>query len=109
MLAKAHRLPRSEFNRIFQLGKTHHNQYFTLITSPTQTFKGAVVVGKKVAASAVERNRYRRQLYGVLERTLFPTPPRALIMIVKPPFAKLTAAERRVVAQAALAQLGKVG
>lgn len=109
MLKKQHRLSRSEFMHYFETGRKHHSQYLTIITAPAPALKGAVVVGKKVAKSAVARNRFRRQLYGVLERCLLPEAyPRVVIIITKPPFATLTATKRRTAAAATLAQIGKV-
>jgi ribonuclease P protein component len=95
MLAKKERLTRHEFDRFFSLGKRYHSPLFQLIVAPAESFHGAAVVGKKVARSAVERNRIRRQLYGVLYSLFRHSPvPRAVIVIAKPPAAHLPRKER---------------
>jgi ribonuclease P protein component len=66
MLKKKERLTRTEFDRSFSSGKRTHTPYFQIISSPSDSFHGSVVVGKKVYKKAVDRNRLRRQLYSVL-------------------------------------------
>ena len=66
MLNKAHRLTTAEFSTHFKSGRRYHTPSLQLIYSPTDTFHGAVVVGKKVYKKAVDRNRLRRQVYSRL-------------------------------------------
>lgn len=66
MLPKKKRLTQETFSRFFASGKRFHGAYIQLIVAPSPTFHGSVVVGKKVYAHAVDRNRLRRQLYAVL-------------------------------------------
>jgi ribonuclease P protein component len=95
MLAKKERLTRNEFDRFFSSGKRHHSPFFQLIVAPSDAFHGAAVVGKKVAKRAVDRNRIRRQLYGVLYAFRRRSPlPCVLIVIAKPPSASLPRKER---------------
>ena len=68
MLPKKERLTTKEFDQTFTSGKRHHCPTLQLIYSPSETFHGAAVVGKKVHKKAVDRNRLRRRMYGVLYR-----------------------------------------
>jgi ribonuclease P protein component len=90
MLAKKHRLTRDAFNRYFKSGQRHHSPAATLITAPSDTFHGAVVVGKKVSRSAVTRNTYRRRVYAQLYKTYRHTKQGVYIVILKPAFKDLT-------------------
>jgi ribonuclease P protein component len=91
MLRKNERLTTAEFNRSFSLGRRVHTPELQIITHPSPTFQAAAVVGKKVAKSAVRRNRLRRQLYGAIETVLLPDrPPLTVIVIAKPPLATLS-------------------
>lgn len=66
MLAKRHRLTKRQFDTYFKTGTRTHGQYMQIIHAPHERFHGAVVVGKKVYRRAVDRNRLRRRVYGVL-------------------------------------------
>lgn len=68
MLAKRKRLTKQAFDGAFKNGKRVHSPSLQLIYAPGDSFHGAVVVGKKVYKGAVQRNRLRRQLYGVMYR-----------------------------------------
>lgn len=91
MLAKNDRLSRPEFTRYFSSGTRQHSDVLTAIYSPDKRLRGAVVVSKKVAKKAHERNTIRRRLYAALERLgkeqglvgVF-------ILVAKPPLAHLS-------------------
>lgn len=68
MLPKTQRLTKKEFDVVFKSGKRVHSPVLQLIYAPGKDFHGAAVVGKKVYKRAVDRNRLRRRLYGVLYR-----------------------------------------
>jgi len=68
MLKKKERLTKKEFDCSFSTGKRYHSPTLQLIHEPTSDFHGAAVVGKKVYKKAVDRNRLRRKMYGVLYR-----------------------------------------
>lgn len=68
MLTKKQRLTKKEFDHVFKNGKRVHSPSLQLIYTPGEQFHGAAVVGKKVHKRAVDRNRLRRRLYGVLYR-----------------------------------------
>lgn len=66
MLEKKARLGRQEFSKYFKTGRRYNSQNLTVIVAAADTFKGAVVVSKKVSKSAVCRNKWRRRLYATL-------------------------------------------
>lgn len=70
MFKKNQRLSRPEFTEYFAKGERHHFTNYTIITSPHLSHKVSVVVGKKVAKSAVRRNALKRRIYAQL-RELF--------------------------------------
>ena len=86
MLSKKERLTRTEFSRSFSVGKRHHSPLVQLVLQKTSSFHGSVVVGKKVYAKAVDRNKLRRRIYSILythaQQGLFPY---TCIVIAKPP------------------------
>ncbi len=91
MLKKKERLTRKEFDRSFSVGKRINSPSLQLIYTQSDDFHGSVVVGKKVAKKAVDRNRLRRRIYGNLytfaqSRNL----PLTLILITRPSFSALT-------------------
>lgn len=64
MLKKAHRLSRDEFTHLLSHGTRISGTGFSLLyTTRNKETKYAVVVGKKTASRAVERNRLRRKVY----------------------------------------------
>lgn len=72
MLPRPHRFAsRQELRRVLSKGRRINTDIGTLIvrtnpTSGTQPWKAAVIVGKKVAKKATERNAIRRQCYEAL-------------------------------------------
>jgi len=69
MLGKKERLTRAMFDRSFSIGKRVHHPLLQIIHDTSDVnFHGSVVVGKKVHKRAVDRNRLRRQVYGLLYR-----------------------------------------
>ncbi len=91
MLPKKQRLNRTAFTQYFKVGKRHHTSYLTLIIAPCEGFKCAVVVGKKVAKKAHDRNRIRRRLYELIRHSYGEVDwPRALIVVAKPAIIKLS-------------------
>lgn len=63
MLAKTERLSRNLFTAVFSQGKRRHGEHFTIVYAPAVGFRASVVVSKKVAKKAHDRNRLKRQLY----------------------------------------------
>lgn len=50
------------------MGKRAHSPLYTIVYSPSPTFHASVVVSKKVARLAVDRNKIRRRIYDILRR-----------------------------------------
>jgi ribonuclease P protein component len=94
MLKKAHRLNRTAFSSYFSSGKRSHGTYLTIIYQPSTTLLSAAVVGKKVSKKAVLRNRVRRRLYSVVERSLLTAGKTGVfILVAKPSIASLSRLE----------------
>ncbi len=94
MLAKPNRLNRPDFNTYFARGVRFHSSYLTVIHSPSLVNKGSVVVSKKVAKAAHDRNRLRRRVYAILEKKFAENQAAGVyIVIVKPTVMRLTKAE----------------
>ena len=75
MLAKLNRIHgRNVFKRILRSGKTVRSDQISLNYSPTRgkNLKAAVVISRKVAKSAVKRNRIRRRIYEVVRKNYLP-------------------------------------
>lgn len=88
MLSKRQRLSTAAFKEVFKAGRRLHTPYFQVVYLKSTDFHASVVVGKKVAKTAVRRNRLRRQVYGVLSRAhLSAALPLTLILIAKPALA----------------------
>ncbi|MCA9361898.1 ribonuclease P protein component [Candidatus Kaiserbacteria bacterium] len=108
MFKKSERLSQVAFDAFFKQGVRHHTTYLTLITTPYPTRKVAVVVGKKVAKSAVKRNLLRRRIYAVLRRQLDELKFQGvLIVLAKPTFVQLSRHEAQAVIEAAVAEVVK--
>lgn len=68
MLPKKERLKRQEFSRFFSVGTRINSPSLQLIYSPYPSLHASVVVSKKVAKGAVQRNRLRRRIYDMVRR-----------------------------------------
>ncbi|PIP73453.1 MAG: hypothetical protein COW88_01865 [Candidatus Lloydbacteria bacterium CG22_combo_CG10-13_8_21_14_all_47_15] len=71
MLKKKKRLTTKDFNGVFRESRVLHSKYLTLRYSRvtgTAPFLGSIVVSKKIANSAVLRNKFRRIGYIFFER-----------------------------------------
>ena len=85
MLKKRERLTHGQFDDFFKTGRRFHSPSLTLIYTPYEEFRGAVVVGKKVFKKATQRNRLRRQVYHQLYQQAAKQGRTGVhIMIVKP-------------------------
>lgn len=69
MFKKRFRLKTSEFKEVFNCGRTIKNPIFVLKTKKNNLpySRVAVVVSKKIANKAVERNHYKRRFISALE------------------------------------------
>lgn len=97
MLAERQRLSRAELADAMKTGKRVHGTLFSCsLKKVLGDGKASVVVSKKIAKTAVARNRVRRRVYAVLrERALIPHSTHCVL------FLKLGAmtAEREVMAK----------
>jgi ribonuclease P protein component len=85
MVAKQARISRTDFPAILQSGKRFHSTHASAVVVPAPTPRVSVVVSKKVAKQAVDRNRLRRRVYGVAERFIAESPlPYAVIFLLRP-------------------------
>lgn len=91
MLAKKQRLNRTEFSVVFQTGRRFHSLNLTVIYKPDPLFKCAVVVSKKVAKKAHDRNSIKRRLYDLIGKFVETNNWQGrAIFAVKPVVSKLT-------------------
>ena len=67
-MKKTQRLSRGEFSQVLKKGKRLHSEHLSIIVSPSDRSKCGVVVSKKVAKRATDRNRVRRHIYAVLQK-----------------------------------------
>jgi ribonuclease P protein component len=68
MLPARERLTRADFCRFFASGARAHSPALTLVYATHTHFHASVVVSKKVAPRAVDRNKLRRRIYDILKR-----------------------------------------
>ena len=90
------RLGRTELVDVMKRGKRAQSTLFSCVSlpAPLGISRAGVVVSKKVATTAVMRNRMRRQTYEVL-RTLLPqvTSPILLVCVAKKEARGMTSAQ----------------
>jgi ribonuclease P protein component len=67
MLSRSSRLTREAFKAVFERGKRKRLPYGQVLFMPAGDFRAAIVVSKKVEATAVGRNLLRRRLYAALD------------------------------------------
>lgn len=68
MLPRTKRLTRAEFTHFFKMGKRLHSPSLTMVYAPHTRFQASAVISKKIAKTAVLRNKFRRRVYDVFER-----------------------------------------
>ncbi len=106
MLARANRLRRAEFNEYFKRGKRLHGDHFTVVYVADSDFKVSVVVSKKVAKKAHDRNRLKRQIYGFVGLLSKETNVAGVFMIYpKLALTKLVTQKRKEVIKGELSRL----
>ena len=66
MITRLQRIPRQDFSQFSHSRIQVRGTYHTVVYSISPTNRGAVVVSKKVAKKAVDRNRLRRRAYATL-------------------------------------------
>lgn len=85
MISRKHRFHGyGSFSYVYQHGQTVRGPLFAIKSVRNQkrdSYRAAVVVGRKVNSSAVKRNRIRRRLYAIL-RELAPQLPEAHDIVI---------------------------
>ena len=67
MLLKKERIPRKKFNELFKNSKIlSRGSFFVVRGSESPTFSAAVVISKKIAKKATERNHIKRMMYALI-------------------------------------------
>jgi ribonuclease P protein component len=70
MITKTHRFHgRNSLRYVYQNGQTTRGPFFAIKSSlnpKRQTYRGAVIISRKIHKSAVTRNRLRRRIYEVI-------------------------------------------
>ncbi len=107
MFKKANRLTKKEFDVFYKTGKKHHLTHLTIITSPNEITKTAVVVGKKVSKSAVRRNTIKRRVSSILRKSLSDIDATVFIVIIKPSFNSLPRKTAEEFVQQSIAEVTK--
>ena len=94
MLPRTHRLSsHQEIREVFRVGKRASGSFFSFIflRDPSHTSRFAVIVGKKTAPPAVDRNRAKRLVRETIRRRLSQIAPgySGIILLSKTPPEKL--------------------
>ncbi len=89
-LPKSHRLSlRFDRERLNQTGKTVFGKFFTLVVAETpedkkaQSPRLAILLSKKTASLAVDRNKIKRVTSAIIENTLSSIPPKDYLIVPK--------------------------
>jgi ribonuclease P protein component len=76
---------RSDFSRVQRRGKRQVGPLFILLTAEARGGSRVGVTVSKGVGNAVVRNRLRRRVKAILDRTAFGTPPyRDVVLIARP-------------------------
>lgn len=93
MLSKRARLTTAEVKKVLDSGRGKRATLLGIKTLPhSGTFKCAVVISKKIAKTAVARNRVRRAVYEALRKTSLPVSGHAILFVQAVPKEKLSEA-----------------
>jgi ribonuclease P protein component len=100
------RISRAAFPAILKSGQRYHGTFVSAVAISSLSPQISVVVSKKVAKSAVDRNRLRRRVYGVAERFIAEASlPATVIFLLKPGALRAT---RQVIAAETMALLAQI-
>lgn len=110
MLPKHERLKRADFSHFFNLGTRFHSPLFTLVFYPDNKFHASVVVSKKIATHATDRNTIRRRTYEVIRNYHRRTPLQGIfILITKQPITKTPSSQLKEQLETLIGRTQKVG
>lgn len=107
MLKRSERLNRAQFTEFGRQGKRFHAEALTISFTPHTRFHGAVVISKKVAKSAVRRNKLRRQVYALLAQAKQSGRSGVFVCVLKPEAEKMTSAQFRGAVKNLIERTGK--
>lgn len=95
MVPKLQRINRETFEEIMKKGRIIHSGLFSMrfLKNPLNTSSFSVVVAKKVAKTAVSRNKIRRRAYSILAK--LPKKPYFMAFFAKKGVEKAAFAEVR--------------
>ncbi len=84
-----------EFDLVFSKGRKLHTPYLTFITLKSQQLEIGIVTSKKVAKSAVVRNKIKRQVKSTLQSMPETTSKYKLVISSKPDFINMDFAAKK--------------
>ena len=91
MLAKSRRLRAAEVREVLARGRGRRGQALSSkVLQTAEPFRCAVVVSKKIAKTAVQRNRLRRAVYRALAEASLPHTGHAILFVQSVPKTDLT-------------------
>ena len=110
MVPKKERLKRDDFTRFFSFGRRVQGTHITLVWTPNKTFHASVVVPKRVAKTAVLRNKLRRRIYETLRLAHISGDISGVcIVLVKPSIKEATTGQLRDDIHTLLGRIMKAG
>ncbi len=83
MFKKKQRFNRKDFKKVFKEGKRINNKNISISYIYNDKTKTSVVVGKKIAKKATERNLLRRRVYFILRKNFDLVKNKQIIVFVK--------------------------
>jgi ribonuclease P protein component len=92
MLTKTQRLSKQQVQYLLKKGNYFSNSYLGIkfLTNKVQINRFSVIISKKTLASAVDRNKIRRQLYEIIRQNPLDLPNQFdCLIMVKPPLIQL--------------------
>lgn len=99
MLPKKKRIDRKTFLAVLPKTKTESTPFFTIRSKKSDTPKVSIVISKKIAKTAIQRNYIKRRIYNHLSKQLS---TKTLLIFVKKPL------ENKDILKKALLELDKI-
>lgn len=107
MLNKTQRLSTNRISWLLKKGFNFRNEYFSIKfhLNKSQNSRYSVVVSKKIAALATDRNLLRRQFYEIIRNSPERLPPADYIIMVRNQVSPLSFEEKKTLLNAILSQI----
>ncbi len=99
MLPKKKRIDRKTFLAVLPKTKTESTPFFTIRSKKSDTPKVSIVISKKIAKTAIQRNYIKRRIYNHLSNQ---SSSKTLLIFVKKPL------ENKDILKKALSELDKI-